>query len=89
MNMDLRQYFEKPVVFLNNAAKGALVLGIFFTPLGTASANIFIALTVFLWLVAGGYKERFEDLRRNYVAWATLALLFLIFAGIFYSSAES
>lgn len=86
--MNLRYYVEKPIPFLDNAAKIALVLGIFFTPIGTAPANIFCALAIFFGFIAGGYKQRFEDIRENIFAWATLALLFLIFVGAIYSDAD-
>lgn len=86
---NLHAYFDKPTILIDNAAKVALVLSIFFTPLGTAPANVFLVITVFLWLVAGGYKQRFKDLQKNYFAWSTLALYFLICIGGVYSSAES
>lgn len=86
--MNLRYYVEKPISSFDNTAKIALVLGIFFTPIGTAPANIFFALAIFFGFIAGGYKQRFEDIRENIFAWATLALLLLIFVGAIYSSAD-
>lgn len=86
--MNLRYYVEKPISSFDNIAKIALVLGIFFTPIGTAPANIFFALAIFFGFIAGGYKQRFEDIRENIFAWATLALLLLIFVGAIYSSAD-
>jgi O-antigen ligase len=86
---NLNFYIEKPNLTLDNFAKVMFVLGIFFTPLGTAPTNIFLALTAFIWLISGGYKERFKDQWINIFAWATLALLLFIYIAGIYSSAES
>jgi O-antigen ligase len=86
--MNLKKYIDSPIPSVENAAKLAVVLGIFFTPIGTAPANIFCALAIIFWFAAGGYKKRFEDLKVNYLAGSTLALIFIIVIGSTYSSAD-
>jgi O-antigen ligase len=56
--------------------------------LGNAPTNIFMALTLMAWVIAGGYKERFQKISGNQLAWSALALFALICVGALYSTGE-
>lgn len=85
----LNSYFATPIKFLDTAAKTSLLCSIFFMPLGTAPTNIFMALSLLTWLMAGGYKERYQTLAGNYFAWSALALYALLGIGALYSTGET
>lgn len=84
----LNWHIAAPIKSLDTAAKVFLVCSIFFMPLGTAPTHVFMGLSLLAWLMAGGYKERFQSLSGNYFAWSTLALYALLCIGVFYSTGE-
>lgn len=85
----LNRYLASPIESLDIAAKSFLVCSIFFMPLGTAPTHVFMGLSLFAWLMAGGYKERLQSLSGNYFAWSALALYVLLCIGAFYSTGEA
>lgn len=84
----LNWHIAAPIKSLDTAAKVFLVCSIFFMPLGTAPTHVFMGLSLLAWLMAGGYKERFQSLSGNYFAWSALALYALLCIGVFYSTGE-
>lgn len=89
MTTMLSSYFFTPIKLLDTAAKTFLLCSIFFMPLGTAPTNIFMALSLLIWLMAGGYKERYQSLAGNYFSWSALALYALLCIGATYSTGET
>lgn len=85
----LNWYVSAPIKSLDTAAKAFLVCSIFFMPIGTAPTHIFMGLSLLAWLMAGGYKERFESLSGNYFAWSALALYALLCIGALYSTGDA
>src|SRR5690606_7733633 len=49
---------------------------------------IFIGLTLFFWLAAGGYAERWRAVGRSYFVWSIVLLYGLLLIGAIYSSAQ-
>ena len=84
----MHAFFSIPNKSLDTASKIFLILSIVFMPLGTAPTNLFMALTIVAWLVAGGYKKRLTILKDNHFSWAALVLYGLLCIGAIYSTGE-
>lgn len=81
----MHSFFARPLPLPDSAAKIFLIAAIFSFPISQAPAHIFMALCLVAWLVAGGYRERFDVLRSNTFVWSVLALVLLILLGTSYS----
>jgi O-antigen ligase len=57
-------------------------------PIGTAPTNVFMALTVAAWLLAGGFKQRLSIFQDNYFPWTVVALYGLLLIGALYSTGD-
>lgn len=77
---------DSPAQRIDLTAKALLVVAIFFMPISTAATNVFMALTLIAWLLAGGFGARLASLKGNDFAYATLGLFLLLCLGATYSS---
>lgn len=88
MKILLKSFSSTPIIHLDTAAKFLLVCSVFFMPLGTAPTNVFMALTLATWLLAGGFKQRLSIFHANYFPWTILALYGLLLIGALYSTGD-
>ncbi len=84
--MTLSSYFVRPQERIDQAAKVMLVLSLFWMPISTAATNVFMGLTLIAWLLSGGFRERWHELRGNWFAYATIALFLMMCIGSLWST---
>ena len=84
----LKSFVATPIAFFDTTAKFFLVCSVFFMPIGTAPTNVFMALTLAAWLIAGGYKERLNIFRDKPFPWTALSLYGLLLIGALYSTGD-
>ncbi len=79
-------FMDTPRPRIEIAAKTLLVISLFVMPISTAATNVFMALTLIAWLVAGRYRARWTALRNNSFAWATAGLILMTCVGSLWST---
>ena len=84
--MTMQTYFDQPKARINKAAKVLLVLSLFWMPISTAATNVFMGLTLIAWLLSGGFRARWESLRGNWFAYATVGLFLMMCVGSLWST---
>lgn len=84
--MTMQAYFDRPQERIDRAAKVLLVLSLFWMPISTAATNVFMGLTLIAWLLAGGFRARFDTLRGNWFAYATVVLFLMMCVGSLWST---
>lgn len=89
MTVNRDSILASPNRLIDSIAKASLVGAIFFTPLGTAPANILMVSTILAWLAAGGYRQRFIAIKDNHFAWSALGLYGLLWVGVAYTSGDA
>ena len=62
---------------------------VLFLPLGLTPTLICLYVCLLLWLMAGGFRTRFEAIKDSPLAWATLMLVVLMLLGAIYSNAPA
>ncbi len=82
----MQSYFDQPQERIDQVAKVMLVLSLFWMPISTAATNVFMGLTLVAWILSGGFRARWEALRGNWFAYATVGLFVLICAGSLWST---
>ena len=70
---------------LNKTYQFLLIILAFMLPLTVFGANIIIAVIVFLWLVSGNYKSKFDDVTKSKVVVASLLFYFIHLLGLFWT----
>lgn len=83
------QHIAAPHVLFDRAAKSSLVAAIFFIPISTALTNIFGILMLLAWLLAGGFRQRYQSIQGNWLAFSTAGLVFLFCVGSVYSTSSN
>ncbi len=84
--MTMPTFFDKPQERIDQAAKVMLVISLFWMPISTAATNIFMGLTLIAWLLSGGFRTRWDTLRGNWFAYATVALFLMMCVGSLWST---
>lgn len=84
--MTMQTYFDQPQVRIDQAAKVLLVMSLFWMPISTAATNVFMGLTLIAWLLSGGFRARWESLRGNWFAYATVGLFLMMCVGSLWST---
>ncbi len=82
----IRSFIDQPQEKIDQAAKVMLVLSLFWMPISTAATNVFMGLTLIAWLLSGGFRARWDALRGNLFAYATLALFLMMCGGSLWST---
>ncbi|MGA0572996.1 O-antigen ligase family protein [Variovorax sp. VNK109] len=85
--MQFRFSLDTPSPRLDLWARWLLVAMIFMVPISTAGTNLFKFAMLLCWLLAGGYRARWDVLRRHPLAWAGVALYVVILFSSTYSPA--
>lgn len=88
MNSAIHSFLARPLALPDKAAKIFLLGAVFFFPISHPITYLLMALCLFAWLAAGGYRMRANALRSHAFAWSALTLVLLIFLGTFYSSGD-
>lgn len=70
-------------------AKSSLIGVYFFFPISLALGNIFIALTLLFWVLAGQYKKRWTDISDHPLTYPALGMFALVLLGTLYSKAPT
>ena len=83
------QQTAAPHFHFDRAAKALLVAGIFFVPISTALTNIFGSLMLLAWLLAGGFRNRYQSIKGNWLAYSAAGLFVLFCIGSAYSTSNS
>ena len=83
------QQAATPHLHFDRAAKALLVAAIFFVPISTALTNIFASLMLLSWLLAGGFRNRYESIQGNWLAYSAAGLFALFCIGSTYSTSSS
>lgn len=83
------QQTAAPHFHFDRAAKALLVAGIFFVPISTALTNIFGSLMLLAWLLAGGFRNRYQSIQGNWLAFSAAGLFVLFCIGSAYSTSNS
>jgi len=83
------QQAAAPHLYFDRAAKALLVAGIFFVPISTALTNIFGSLMLLAWLLAGGFRNRYQSIQGNWLAYSAAGLFVLFCIGSAYSTSSS
>ena len=84
----IRSFITAPLPKIDLWAKITLLAAIFLMPISTAATNIFMGLTLILWVSAGGYLSRIDSVRDNWFVIGTLIIFLGICLGGVYSTAE-
>ncbi len=84
--MTMRSYFDQPQEQIDQAAKVLLLLSLFWMPISTAATNVFMGLTLIAWLLSGGFRARWDALRGNWFAYATVGMFAMICVGSLWST---
>jgi O-antigen ligase len=82
------QQAAAPHLYFDRAAKALLVAGIFFVPISTALTNIFASLMLLSWLLAGGFRSRYQSIQGNWLAYSVAGLFLLFCIGSTYSTSS-
>ncbi len=81
-----RYLTDSPALRIDHLAKLMLVASLFFMPISTAATNVFMGLTLIFWLLAGGFRARWDALKGNWFAYATLGLFLMMCIGTVHST---
>lgn len=84
--INLRYLTGIPAQQIDKVAKYFLITSLFVMPISTAATSIFMGLTLVAWLLAGGFYARWEALKGNWFAFATVGLFLVVCLGTFYST---
>ncbi len=82
----MQSYFDQPQERIDQVAKVMLVLSLFWMPISTAATNVFMGLTLIAWILSGGFRARWEALRGNWFAYATVGLFMMMCIGSLWST---
>jgi O-antigen ligase len=83
------QQAATPHLHFDRAAKALLVAAVFSVPISTALTNIFASLMLLSWLLAGGFRNRYESIQGNWLAYSAAGLFALFCIGSTYSTSSS
>ncbi|HVL57134.1 MAG TPA: O-antigen ligase family protein [Burkholderiaceae bacterium] len=85
--LGVRAWRDQPLPGPQSAARWSLVAMAFSLPISGLATDALSAVLVLLWLAAGGWSERWRQLRHDRLVAVSMALLLLIAAGISWSAA--